>query len=304
MRIKALILRYSNTMQRIFLTFVLILTLILCHAEKMALVSVPVACMRDSASHKSELVSQAVMGTPVKVDDSEWEEWMSSETPDGYKGYINRSSLTVLTDSAFSAWKHSPRLFIPGVKDVVVKDSVGVVSVLLPGSIIEKGEGSSVKLPDGRTGTLEDDIAVRFAPESFSKLDYDRIISEGQLLMGTPYLWGGMSVHAMDCSGYVRILFGSQGCLLPRDASQQALCGMEVSDPQRGDLLFFKSKPDGGITHVAIYNNNGEYIHCSGQVKRSSMTADDPDFSKRILSSIRRITNKNIQSFTLHPRYY
>lgn len=55
---------------------------------------------------------------------------------------------------------------------------------------------------------------------------------------------------------------------LPRDASQQATCGVEVClcDVQRDDLAFFQNV-DGRIIHVGICMDDGRIIHASGQVR-------------------------------------
>ena len=47
----------------------------------------------------------------------------------------------------------------------------------------------------------------------------------------------------MDCSGLTRLAYLSEGIMLPRDASQQALVGIEIQteDVADGDLLFFAS---------------------------------------------------------------
>jgi gamma-D-glutamyl-L-lysine dipeptidyl-peptidase len=115
-----------------------------------------------------------------------------------------------------------------------------------------------------------------------------------------PYMWGGSSSKAVDCSGFVHIVYFMNGIILSRDASLQALHGLavDISDGwhelQVGDLLFFgsvkNSKPH--VTHVAIYKGDSEFIHSAGRVMINSLDSTRSNFSsyrKNTLLSARRI---------------
>lgn len=77
-------------------------------------------------------------------------------------------------------------------------------------------------------------------------------------VLGTPYLWGGTSTNGFDCSGFTSYVFAKVGITLPRTAAAQYASSTKVTNPQPGDLVFFK---DGGsISHVGIYVGNGQFV--------------------------------------------
>ncbi|MCI9608554.1 MAG: C40 family peptidase [Muribaculaceae bacterium] len=285
-----------------------------------ALVSIPVAHLRSTPAHAAEMASQAILGTPLTILDSVGE-WRFVRLPDSYTGYIHSSSVTPLSPSAFSAWKSSPRLIAvcPATADILTDSLAGPrISYLLNGAIVQGtlSPGSrfvKVTLPDNTSGYAPADALMPLDSYAPARTDIYQVLATAASALGAPYLWGGTTLLAPDCSGLVKCAFFSSGLILPRDASQQALVGIEMplSRPDlwmQGDLLFFSGSNSEKITHVAIYDRNTRFIHASGRVFTSSISKDDPLYIPRPVVKVVRIAGcENTPGIThihSHPLYF
>jgi hypothetical protein len=95
-----------------------------------------------------------------------------------------------------------------------------------------------------------------------------------QKYLGSPYVLGGNSVGAIDCSGFVQQSFLALGINLPRTAQTQYNATTKTDVPSPGDLVFFKGTYDcpDFVTHVGIYVGNGEMVSAVEPVcKRDSL---------------------------------
>jgi gamma-D-glutamyl-L-lysine dipeptidyl-peptidase len=250
------------------------------------IVTLSVINLRRDPEHSAELVSQAIMGTPLLILKSQGS-WLMVQTPDSYISWTEKSSVRSMSISGLNKWRK--------VIKVIFRESTGwlydstsansgVVSDLVGGSIMEKtGEMKdwlSVILPDGRKGFIEKERVDDYKSWKESvKCTEESICSTAFRFMGIPYLWGGTSYKGADCSGFVKSVFFQNGLILQRDASLQALHGTEVNisggldQLKKGDLLFFGSKDTNGkphVTHVAIYLGNKDYINAAGRVMINS----------------------------------
>lgn len=285
-----------------------------------ALVSISVACLRGEPRNGAELVSQAIMGTPVKV--LECNGGISLvQTPDNYIAYVTDSSLQFLTGQEFDSWRKARRVVVVSNLAVLYENPEenidAAVSDLLLGNILEyKGDSGGfflVELPDGREGYVKKTDVKDFAEWSEQDFDMSTIERSARRMMGTPYLWGGMSAKMADCSGFVKTAYFSNGIILQRDASQQALTGKKIdvkkwkTDAEPGDLIFIGTK-SGRVTHVAMYIGNEKYIHSSGRVKINSMNPADSDYLDYVFLSMSRIKGevgtKGIVAVRNHEWYF
>ncbi len=286
--------------------------------KKWALASSSVSNLHAKPDHTSELVSQALMGTPMKVLDSSGT-WYRVQTPDYYIGWIDSGGIKRFTPTEMDRWKKSDRYLFNQLSGIIYDNPNlrgGTISDLVLGDLFEVESATrkslKIKTPDGRTGYVSRDECITFKDWINPVPKIESVLELAMQMKGFPYLWGGSSDKAMDCSGLVKLSWYSQGVILARDASQQAQYGESVdfsnlNNLQPGDLLFFGASLQ-KITHVGIYIGNGNFIHASGRVAIGSIISDDPKYNpKRNLVAARRLQNsigkEGITKVKDHPWY-
>jgi hypothetical protein len=274
------------------------------------IVTLSVANLRKEPMHRAELVSQAILGTPVIVLKEE-DSWVLVKTPDKYLSWTERSSLVLMNKNEFVSWKDKNKVIYTETSGWVYgsTDESKVVGDLVSGAILvnkyESGNYVNVIFPDGREGVIEKSAASDYFTWKNDSLNTpDEVIKTAFTFLGLPYLWGGTSSKAVDCSGFMQSVFFRNGLILSRDASLQAKHGAPVdvstgySNLQKGDLLFFGSRDEKGdhVTHVALYIGDSEFIHASSRVMINSLDSSRTNFSsfrKNSLLSARRILGVN-----------
>ena len=102
--------------------------------------------------------------------------------------------------------------------------------------------------------------------------------------LGRPYLWGGNTSAAADCSGFVQSLLRDHGdLLLPKHTADQLRLGQRVAaaDARPGDLLFVRGK-ERRVRHVGLVLASTEHpgertvIHsCMSRRRVVEETIDD-----------------------------
>jgi gamma-D-glutamyl-L-lysine dipeptidyl-peptidase len=242
-------------------------------------VVVAVTNMYSHPSDKSDVVSQAIYGSNVKLLVAQGE-WSRVQTSDRYKGWVPSRHLrivlsgdgyatagpTVQVQSLFAnvynepdITRHKPVITVPFETklEVIPEDASAPAKA---GAKQEREGWLQVRLPERRTAWIqESDVVGDPKP-----LSIPESIELAKRFLGLPYLWGGRSSFGFDCSGFTQMLVRARGINMPRDADQQAawkgVVAVERTELQPGDLLFFGSSPK-DITHTGMYIGEGQFIH-------------------------------------------
>lgn len=112
-------------------------------------------------------------------------------------------------------------------------------------------------------------------PVSITPSTVGKIVSTATSFLGTPYIWGGASARGFDCSGYIHYIYTAAGISVPRtNTIGLDARSYEVSNPQIGDLVFFKDTYRPGISHVGIYLGDNIFIHAGGDRVQISFVND------------------------------
>ncbi|MEG1591128.1 C40 family peptidase [Chryseobacterium sp.] len=204
--------------------------------------TVTVAPVRAENSDKAEIVTEILYGESADILEVN-KNWTKIKMHyDGYEGWMDTKQIKPVTEEYLANRKVN--LITEDFSSVMTLDGKTLLSM---GSEVEFSAVASRRSHDVR----------------------ESIALTAKEFLNIPYLWGGKSFFAVDCSGFVQLVYKIHNVKMPRDTYQQAEIGETLSfveESQPGDLAFFENS-EGKIIHVGIMLENQKIIHASGKVR-------------------------------------
>jgi cell wall-associated NlpC family hydrolase len=129
---------------------------------------------------------------------------------------------------------------------------------------VEQPEFTHHNLWEGYPGwVLKNSLGPPKSKKKAAKSSSGDILAFAASVIGTPYLWGGLSNQGFDCSGLVHLAYRQHEMTIPRDSYEQWMKAKRIPRAQleKADLIFTaKVKNPKKITHVALYAGDGQII--------------------------------------------
>jgi len=140
---------------------------------------------------------------------------------------------------------------------------------------------------------VEEEIRKVAQSEEFTEQKtQDKVIVFAKKMLNIPYKFGGNSILGIDCSAYVKKVYGLMGVELPRTAREQYKTGEAIDRDELsiGDLVFFRTYAS-FPSHVGIYLGNNLFIHASSKGHKVTIDSlETPYYFKRFIGGKRLLT--------------
>lgn len=211
-------------------------------------------------------ISQLVHGMRVELLSREGD-WIRIRSEDGYIGWVHSGYVEAGPEEWAFAWERGTQGEPVVSLSAELVDEQGWTIARLPWGARLMRHTGAYQLLDGRRGTIAlgevvdvDRLVDRFPPRGES------VARSARRWLGAPYLWGGVTLNGVDCSGFTQAVMWMHGIALPRDSDLQARTGVPVelgddlSALRPGDLLYF-AESGARVSHVAISLGGSHIIH-------------------------------------------
>ncbi|KAL6855449.1 hypothetical protein ACO1O0_006596 [Amphichorda felina] len=241
---------------------------------------------RDLTDH-SRTQTQALYGARVYILETGDDGWYKVAVPGqanpdvelGYPGWVPSSQVQTDKIASFAHQvEHRPIVQVTGGNTVPLYSNRGLTKPIMDVAFNTRlplsghpGKGKKaveVAVPGGVAYLAASDVSIYGTVDDIPRPQGKDLVETGKLFIGRPYLWGGTSGFAYDCSGFTHSMHLSHGLTIPRDAGPQAFMEgygnvpVEQADLVPGDLMFYANNVTNAesIYHVAMYAGDGEML--------------------------------------------
>jgi hypothetical protein len=232
------------------------------------IVNIAIVSLRAEPTHRAELVTQMLFGEAYSIVE-EAPGWLKVRTADcGYEGWMDRRLHNPLHEKDADDYLRADKYVVSDYLLFIQTFDTRITFPIYIGSSFPRPKDGILILGNS-IFTVELPEEKPLAPVVGLSPKQAKLMRFAAAYLQAPYLWGGRSPAGIDCSGFAQIAFKSIGIALPRDASQQVLCGSTVDfveESRPGDLAFFENE-NGDITHVGIVCGPRKIIHASAKVR-------------------------------------
>lgn len=235
-------------------------------AVRHALVRSAVAPVYAEPRLPAPQISQLVLGMRVELL-SRTEEWIRIRGEDGYIGWVHQGYLKTGEDDWAFSWERGSSGESVVSLGAELTDADGRMVARLPWGARLSRHSGAFHLPDGRTGIVSSgDVVDVDRLGDWFPLRGESVARTARRWLGAPYLWGGVTLNGVDCSGFTQAVMWMHGIALPRDSDLQARTGaglpvgLDLAELRPGDLLYF-AEAGTRVSHVAISLGGSLIIH-------------------------------------------
>ncbi|AQS59742.1 C40 family peptidase [Desulforamulus ferrireducens] len=247
--------------------------------------AVPLVDVLEQPQAGIPLVTQSLLGWPALVMGVEGD-WLHIQTLDGSPGWARVDHFTLADVVENGTMIEIKQTAVPLYQGTTQVATLYLGSRLL---LLEAdGDFYQVALPNGEQGLIARNHAVIL--NNSAHCSPQEVLRVANQFTGAPYLWGGMSVQGIDCSGLTYMSYFSQGYQLPRNAQDQFKVGCPVAKEnlKAGDLVFF-STIDPGPSHVGIYLGDELFLNARSKEGVTVTSFNDAYFAPRYLGARRYV---------------
>jgi gamma-D-glutamyl-L-lysine dipeptidyl-peptidase len=218
-----------------------------------AIVITASCAVRKEPSHKSEMISELLLGEGVTIIEGDDDFYKVICAHDSYEGWCAANQL------AATHQLHSTTEFVKNGIDVALVNNV-------PCRIGFATPVYAMLHVNNYTISYNEIDTINNNTNEFTEEVIKNIVLP---YLNTPYVWGGRSIFGIDCSGFIQQVFKLLGVSLPRDTYEQAKYGEVVAflaASKTGDIAFFEDEHN-KIVHVGLLLSSQKIIHAHGCVR-------------------------------------